>query len=154
MPTLIGVISDTHGLVRPEALTALAGVNYIIHAGDVGAPEVLEAFGKIAPVFAVRGNVDTQPWAQILPVCRDVLVEKARLHVLHRIADLSNPLDNSLACVITGHSHQAHQELRDGMLYLNPGSIGPRRFRLPVTLAMLTIDGECLDAEIVTLSAT
>lgn len=154
MPTSVGVISDTHGLVRHEALAALAGVSYIIHAGDVGAPEVLEAFGRIAPMFAVRGNVDTQSWAQALPVRRDVIVEEARLHVLHRIADLFHPLDKSLAAVITGHSHKAHQEFRDGVLYLNPGSIGPRRFRLPVTLALLTVDGDSVDAEIVTLSAT
>ena len=136
----IGVISDTHGLLRPEALRALLGVESIIHAGDVGAPEILEQLRRIAPVFAVRGNVDTQPWAQELP--RNSLVEfnGFSFYVLHNLRELDlNPQAAGFDAVVCGHSHKAEQRLEAGVLYLNPGSAGPRRFHLPVTLALLEV---------------
>jgi putative phosphoesterase len=145
------VISDTHGLMRPEALEMLAGVRVILHAGDVGAPDILSALREIAPVMAVRGNIDTAEWSRALPERQTVNVERARIRMVHNLADL----DSAEGChaVISGHSHRAKQEVRDGVLYLNPGSAGPRRFRLPVTLAKLTVDGTRVRGEIVTLRA-
>ena len=148
----IGVISDTHGLVRPEALRALTGAELIVHAGDVGTPAVLEALARIAPVVAVRGNNDRGPWATRMAETQ--IVERAgrSLYVLHDLHELA--LDARAAgfdAVITGHSHQPRVERRDGVLYLNPGSAGPRRFRLPVCVARLTIGARRLDARIITL---
>ena len=150
--TLVGVISDTHGLMRPEALRALAGVSWILHAGDVGAPEVLEALGAIAPVTAVRGNIDVEPWAAKLPGQTVVPIDGARVCMVHQAEMLNGePEREHWQAVISGHSHKAVSEFRGGVLYLNPGSAGPRRFRLPVTLALLkVIDGEP-QAEILTL---
>jgi putative phosphoesterase len=150
MSTLVGVIADTHGLMRPEAVSALAGVSRIIHAGDVGSAEVLEALSKIAPVEAIRGNVDTEAWASALPDTRTVEVESARMFILHNLADLDQAA-RGCGAVISGHSHRVHQEIRDGVLYLNPGSAGPRRFRLPVTVARMIVDGASIHAEIVIL---
>ncbi|MBN2337966.1 MAG: metallophosphoesterase family protein [Acidobacteria bacterium] len=138
----IGVISDTHGLLRPEALEALAGVAHILHAGDIGGPEVLEGLGKIAPVTAVRGNVDRGAWARPLP--ETVLVEVAGnfLYVLHDLSRLDvHPRAADLAAVIYGHSHVAGAEKRDGVLYFNPGSAGPLRFHTPATLGILEFEG-------------
>jgi len=136
----IGVISDTHGLLRPEAQRALLGVQLIIHAGDVGAPEILTQLKLIAPVFAVRGNVDTQPWARELPLNTVVEASGFSLYVLHNLRDLDlNPQAAGFDAVISGHTHQAEQRLDTGVLYLNPGSAGPRRFHLPITLALLEI---------------
>lgn len=126
--------------MRPEALKALAGVELIIHAGDVGSPSVLEALKHIAPVEAIRGNVDTEPWARALPETREVRVGEARFYVIHNLADLAiDPKE--FDAVISGHSHQVKEERRDGVLYLNPGSAGPRRFRLPITLMTAGVDG-------------
>jgi putative phosphoesterase len=148
----LGVISDTHGLVRAEALAALAGVERIVHAGDIGAPEVLDALARIAPVTAVRGNNDRAAWAAGIPDTEVVEVGGLSLYVLHDLHELDlDPRGAGFAAVITGHSHQPRVEDRDGVLYLNPGSAGPRRFRLPISLARLTITGPRVRAELVTL---
>ncbi len=148
----IGVISDTHGLLRPEALHALAGAQLIIHAGDVGAPEILTRLKGIAPVFAVRGNVDTQPWAQELPVTTVVETAGFHFYVLHNLRDLNlKPQAAGFDAVISGHTHQVLQRLDAGVLYLNPGSAGPRRFQLPVTLALLEVSRRPWKVEIIRL---
>jgi putative phosphoesterase len=149
---LIGVISDTHGLLRPQAVKALRGVELIIHAGDLGGPEVLAALERLAPVQAVRGNVDRGEWAQALPLTRVVEVGGLKLYVLHELFALDlDPAAAGLAGVIFGHSHRPHQERRDGVFYLNPGSAGPRRFTLPVTLAILTVEVNGLASEFIRL---
>lgn len=137
---VFGVISDTHGLLRPEALAALEGVDRIVHAGDVGTPEILDALRRIAPVCAVRGNVDTQVWARTLPVTDHVVTPGGLLYVLHDLKELSwRRAPEGTAVVITGHTHQPVERWGDdGVLYLNPGSAGPRRFKLPISLARLT----------------
>jgi putative phosphoesterase len=150
----IGVISDTHGLLRPEALRALRGVQLIIHAGDVGAPEILTQLKTIAPVFAVRGNVDTEHWAQELPLSTVVQTAGFHIYVLHNLHDLDlKPQAAGFDAVISGHTHQAVQRHDGGVLYLNPGSAGPRRFQLPVTLALLEIAKKPWKVEIVPLLA-
>ena len=155
MTTQIGVISDTHGLLRPEATDALHGSELIIHAGDVGAPGILEALTRIAPVVAVRGNVDTAPWATALPATEVVAVAGRHLYVLHQIEHLDlDPSAAGFAAVIYGHSHKPSVEVRRGVLYLNPGSAGPRRFTLPITLVRLRIGDGGLEPELVTLEAT
>ena len=129
---LIGLISDTHGLLRPEAVSALAGCGRIIHAGDVGNPEILDALGRIAPVTAVRGNVDAGAWAEALP--QTAAVEG--IYVLHNIHDLKiDPAAHGYRMVVSGHSHKPGSSEKSGVLYVNPGSAGPRRFRLPITVA-------------------
>lgn len=149
---LVGVISDTHGLVRPEALAALAGVDHIIHAGDIGGPAVLDALAALAPVTAVRGNNDRDAWGRALPATADLEFAGKRLHVLHDRADLElDPRGAGLDVVISGHSHKPSQALADGVLYLNPGSAGPRRFKLPLSVARLQLDGAAVRAEIVML---
>jgi putative phosphoesterase len=145
----VGVISDTHGLMRPEALTALAGVDLILHAGDVGKPEVLQRLAAVAPVEAVRGNVDTGDWARTLPERLEVKVEEARLLLLHDASQAMNAEDYD--AVVTGHTHKAVVQVRGGVVFLNPGSAGPRRFQLPVTVMRLVIDGSRITSEIVTL---
>jgi putative phosphoesterase len=150
----IGVISDTHGLLRPEAQRALLGVQLIIHAGDVGAPEILTQLKLIAPVFAVRGNVDTQPWARELPATTVVQTAGFSFYVLHNLQDLDlKPAAAGFDAVICGHTHQAAERHEAGVLYLNPGSAGPRRFQLPVTLALLEIAKKPWKVEIVRLLA-
>ena len=150
----IGVISDTHGLLRPEAQRALLGVQLIIHAGDVGAPEILTQLKLIAPVFAVRGNVDTQPWARELPATTVVQTAGFSFYVLHNLQDLDlKPAAAGFDAVICGHTHQAAERHEAGVLYLNPGSAGPRRFQLPVTLALLEIAKKPWKVEIVQLLA-
>ncbi|MGE5648538.1 MAG: metallophosphoesterase family protein [Acidobacteriota bacterium] len=149
---MIGVISDTHGLLRDEAVRALAGAERIIHAGDIGDPAILDALAKIAPVTAVRGNVDRDRWAQFLPVAEAVEAAGVSLYVLHNLAELDlNPRAAGFHAVISGHSHHPLHEVRDGVLYLNPGSAGPRRFHLPVTLARLHVDARGLRPELVRL---
>jgi putative phosphoesterase len=134
----IGVISDTHGLLRPEAEQCLAGVAHIIHAGDIGRPEIITNLGRIAPVIAIRGNVDTSDCAARYPDTRTISLGGRSIHVLHDIHDLDfDPKSRGVDVVISGHSHRAGIETVDGVLYLNPGSAGPRRFKLPVTLAIL-----------------
>ena len=149
---LVGVISDTHGLLRPEAVAALRGSHLIVHAGDVGGPDVLDQLRTLAPTYAVRGNIDTQAWAAKLPAT--AVVEVGQLHVwlLHDIAELAiDHLAAEFAAVIFGHSHKPSIEMRDGVLYLNPGSAGPRRFKLPVTIARLRVSGPVIAPEIVEL---
>ena len=148
----IGVISDTHGLVRPEALRALTGADLIVHAGDVGTPAVLEALRAVAPVVAVRGNNDRGPWAAALAETEVVETDGRSLYVLHDLKELDlDPRAAGFDAVIAGHSHQPCIERRDGVLYLNPGSAGPRRFRLPIAVAWLAVEATSMDAEIVHL---
>jgi putative phosphoesterase len=149
---LLGVISDTHGLLRPEAVAALAGSDVIIHAGDVGDAAVLAALRAIAPVFPVRGNIDKGKLGAALPETAVVEVGTLLLYVLHDIAQLDIvPEEVGFAAVVYGHSHQPLMETRNGVLYLNPGSAGPRRFRLPVSLARVRVTGAEMRTEIVTL---
>ena len=148
----LGIISDTHGLLRPEAARALSGVDLIVHAGDVGSPEVLAKLKVLAPVFAVRGNVDTEAWAKELPATVIVDAGNASLYVLHNLRDLDLlPKAAGFDAVISGHTHQAEQWEREGVLYLNPGSAGPRRFHFPVTLALVDVGNEPWKVEIVEL---
>ena len=148
----MGVISDTHGLVRDEALAALAGSQVIVHAGDIGAPEVLRALSVIAPVHAVRGNNDRDAWARELPATDVVEVGAQLLYLVHDIADLDvDPAAAGFAAVIYGHSHKPLAERRDGVLYLNPGSAGPRRFRLPVSVARLEVRADGLEVKLIEL---
>ena len=152
MVTNVGVISDTHGLLRLEAVAALQGSHLIVHAGDVGSPEVLDRLGHIAPTYAVRGNIDTQAWARKLPATEAVAVGSLVLWVLHDRSELDlDPAAAQFAAVIFGHSHKPSIETQDRVLYLNPGSAGPRRFRLPVTVARLRIVGTIIDPEIIAL---
>ena len=139
---IVGVISDTHGLLRPEAMEALQGSEHIIHAGDIGAPDIIPALRNIAPVTAIRGNIDVQSWARVFPETEVVELGGASIYVIHDVntIDLS-PKAAGFNAVISGHSHKPGQENRDGVLYLNPGSAGPRRFRLPISVARLEISG-------------
>ena len=151
---VIGVISDTHGLLRPEAVAALHDSDLIIHAGDVGDPQILERLRAIAPTFAVRGNVDTSAWADVLPSTEVVEAGGLQIYVLHNLSDLDlNPKAAGFAAVITGHTHRPHAETRDDVLYLNPGSAGPRRFTLPIAVARLEVSGSRISHEIIELRA-
>ena len=146
----IGVISDTHGLLRPEAVDALRGSQHIIHAGDVGEPEILEQLATIAPVNAIRGNVDRGAWARKLPETEAVEIGGISIYVLHDLAKLDlDPEAGGFHLVIYGHSHVPKQEIRGGVLYFNPGSAGPRRFKLPVTVGRLTVAGGAIHGEII-----
>lgn len=147
---IVGVISDTHGLLRPEAAAALEGCDAIVHAGDIGRPEVLDALGAIAPVTAIRGNVDK--WADMLPDTEVVEIDGRYLYLIHDVKQLDlDPQAAGFDAVISGHSHQPDMHERDGVLYLNPGSAGPRRFKLPVTVARLNVSGDRLQASIIML---
>jgi hypothetical protein len=149
---LIGVISDTHGLLRPEAIEALRGSQQIIHAGDVGAPAILQRLASIAPVTVVRGNVDKEAWARKLPESDVLEVGGVSIYVLHDLAKLDlKPKAAGFAAVVSGHSHTPKQETRDGVLYFNPGSAGPRRFKLPVSVGRLIIENRVIRGEIVSL---
>lgn len=147
----IGVISDTHGLVRPQALGALRGSDLIIHAGDVGAPEVLERLRALAPVAAVRGNVDRGAWADELPEERTVEMGGARIHVIHNLKALA-AAPEGCRLVISGHSHKPSIQRRDGVIYLNPGSAGPRRFTLPVAVATVRLSSRSVRPRLVELA--
>jgi len=148
----LGVISDTHRLIRPDALVALEGSDLIIHAGDVGTPEVFAALERIAPVHAIRGNIDTAAWAQHLPEQREVQVENVRIWVLHDLHQLAlDAAAEGYRAVISGHSHQPKIEESGGVLYLNPGSAGPRRFKLPVTVARCEVRHGAIWAKLVEL---
>jgi|SRR5579864_457729 putative phosphoesterase len=149
---VIGVISDTHGLLRPEAVEALRGSDAIIHAGDVGDPEILAKLTEIAPVTAVRGNVDTEPWARKLPETNVLEVGDVPIYVLHNIDQLDlKPEAAGFSAVIYGHSHAPHQETKNGVLFFNPGSAGPRRFKLPVSLGKLLVESGSIRGELVML---
>jgi putative phosphoesterase len=137
---IIGLISDTHGLLRPEALTALEGSDLVIHAGDVGQAGIIEQLRAVAPVVAVRGNVDKGPWASELPLTAVAEVGSALLYVLHDIQQLDlDPAAATFSFVVSGHSHKPGHTERSGVVYVNPGSAGPRRFQLPITVARLDL---------------
>ncbi len=145
----IGLISDTHGLLRPQATNKLQGVARIIHAGDVGTPAVLEQLRELAPVHAVRGNNDRGSWAKRLPVSETIELERIRVLVLHDLKELElDPASAGVSVVVTGHSHRPSIRERDGVLYVNPGSAGPRRFSLPVTVGFLELAGHAARARI------
>jgi putative phosphoesterase len=149
----VGVISDTHGLLRPELHAIFRGVHVIIHAGDVGGLDVIHQLRDVAPVRAVRGNVDKGRWAEDFPVTDAVEVDGALFYVVHEIAALDlDPEAAGVAAVISGHSHRSSIEFRNGVLYLNPGSAGPRRFKLPVTVARVEVSGNHLRPEIIELA--
>jgi len=138
--TLVGLISDTHGLLRLEVVAALAGVDHIIHAGDVGKLEIMDELRAIAPVTAVRGNVDTDEWAERLPISIAVSIEGFNIFILHALDMLNvNPKAANIAVVVSGHTHRAIVETYDDVLYVNPGSAGPRRFSLPVSIGFLRL---------------
>jgi len=147
---IIGVISDTHGLLRPEAIEALRGSDHIIHAGDIGKPEILDQLKTIAPVTAVRGNVDGASWAKRIPLTDVVEVSGVSIYVLHILDQLDlKPEAAGFSAVIYGHSHVPNQEMKNGVLYFNPGSAGPKRFKLPITIGKLFLENSKLRGEIV-----
>jgi putative phosphoesterase len=153
--TTVGVISDTHGLLRPQALDALRGCDVLIHAGDIGAPEVLEALRELAPLTAVRGNNDTAPWATSIPEDTELHIGQTRIHVLHDLAQLGFDAQSAgYRVVVAGHSHRPRNEWRGGVLFFNPGSAGPRRFRLPVTVGKLQINASDVQGTIIDLLPT
>ena len=149
---IVGVISDTHGLLRPEAVAALRGSDRIIHAGDVGGPGLLDQLSRLAPVTAVRGNVDLADWAEALPRAATLELAGSRIHVLHDLADLDlDPRAAGIGVVVSGHSHRPGLRQQDGVLFVNPGSAGRRRFTLPVSLARLRIKDGRVDASLIQL---
>jgi hypothetical protein len=150
--TVVGVISDTHGLLREEAIAVLRGCELIIHAGDIGSAQILNELRSLAPVKAVRGNIDTEPWARTLPEFDVVEIGELSIYVLHDLKQLDlKPDAAGFAAVISGHSHKPSIESKSGVLYLNPGSAGPRRFRLPITLARMKIATRTISAEVIDL---
>jgi putative phosphoesterase len=150
---LLGVISDTHGLLRPEAVAALRGVDRIVHAGDIGAPQILTALEELAPVTAVRGNNDKGPWARAIPETQVVDAAGVLIYLIHDVGQLDlDPAAGGFGVVIAGHSHMPRNELRDGVLWFNPGSAGPRRFKLPIAVGRLKIAKGRASGEIVTLA--
>ena len=149
----LGVISDTHGLLRPEAVEALRGSDRILHAGDVGAPKILEALAKIAPVTAVRGNVDTASWARVLPATEVVEAGGVLIYMLHDRGQLDLKLEAAgFRVIVYGHSHQPKVDEKNGILYFNPGSAGPRRFNLPASVGRLVIEMGKVRAELIELT--
>ena len=149
----IGIISDTHGLLRPEAVERLAGVDHIIHAGDIGRPDVISDLRRIAPVTAVRGNVDRDEWAAGYAQTELVKLGGRSFYVLHNRAELDvDPVAAGIDVVVSGHSHQPKIETVDGVVYLNPGSAGPRRFSLPIALATLDLGGDAIRPRILKLT--
>ncbi|HZX87501.1 MAG TPA: metallophosphoesterase family protein [Reyranella sp.] len=149
----IGIISDTHGLLRSEAVERLAGVDHIIHAGDIGRADVISDLRRIAPVTAVRGNIDRDEWAAGYPQTELVKLAGRFFYVLHNLAELDlDPIESGIHVVVSGHSHQPRIETVGGVVYLNPGSAGPRRFSLPIALATLDLSGETIRPCIVSLS--
>jgi uncharacterized protein len=150
--TILGVISDTHGLLRPEATDALRGAAHILHAGDIGAPEILDELRTIAPVTAVRGNVDRTVWARSIADTEVFQVEGVSIYMLHILGELDlKPEASGFGVVVYGHSHEPKMETKNGVLYFNPGSAGPRRFKLPVTVGKLVVEGGAVRGEIVRL---
>ena len=162
MGTQVGIISDTHGLLRPEAIAALTGSDLILHAGDIGKPEVLGGLKAIQanaqaisepPVVAVRGNNDKEAWAEAIPEHQSITIAAVSIYMLHILQELDfDPKAAGFQVVISGHSHKPLVEEREGVLYINPGSAGPRRFKLPVSVARLQIEGATAQAEIVELA--
>jgi uncharacterized protein len=153
MPVVVGVISDTHGRLRPEAVEALRGSKHIIHAGDIGGPEILEKLSAIAPIVAVRGNIDKAPWTRKLPETEVLEIGGTSIYVLHDLSKLDlNPKAAGFNVVVYGHSHVPKQETRDGVLYFNPGSAGPRRFKLPTSIGKLIVEESMVRAELVQLA--
>jgi putative phosphoesterase len=149
---VVGVISDTHGLLRPEALQALSGSDHIIHAGDVGDPAILVELSKIAPLTAIRGNIDTEVWAERLPDTEVLEISGKCFYILHDRKQLDlNPQAAGFAAIISGHSHQPLIEIVNNVIYFNPGSAGPRRFKLPITVGRVTIVDDRLQPEIINL---
>ncbi|WP_165869756.1 metallophosphoesterase family protein [Pseudomonas sp. LS-2] len=152
MAVKVGLISDTHGLLRPQALEALRGCDFLIHGGDIGKPEILQALREIAPLTVVRGNNDTDDgWASDVPHEAVLRVGKLAIYVTHILADVPETLPPDVAVVVTGHSHKPLQQSRHGVLFINPGSAGPRRFKLPITVGMLHIDGLDVRGELIEL---
>jgi putative phosphoesterase len=153
-PHIIGLISDTHGLLRDEALQALEGSHLIVHAGDVGKPEILDALKSVAPVVAVRGNTDTAAWASKLPLTVVAEAGSVTIYVLHDVHELDfDPKAAGFQIVVSGHSHKPSDTERDGVLYINPGSAGPRRFQLPVTVARLDLNKKPWSVKFIELSS-
>jgi putative phosphoesterase len=154
MSGVLGLISDTHGLLRESALSALAGCRLILHAGDVGSPEILPRLRTIAPVIAVRGNIDREAWARELPETAVVERGSVRIYMIHDVHDLDlDPAAAGFHIVVSGHSHKPSRTERNGVLYLNPGSAGPRRFRLPITIALLDLGAKPWGVEFIELPA-
>lgn len=153
MITSVGLISDTHGLLRQAALNALRGVEMIIHAGDVGKPEILDSLRELAPVVAVKGNIDQGSWASELPATAMVEAGPATIYVLHDIQELDlDPVAAGIQIVVSGHSHKPGRTERSGVVYINPGSAGPRRFKLPVTVARLDLGAKPYEATFIEVS--
>ena len=148
----VGIISDTHGLLRPEAVAALAGMDHILHAGDVGNPGILDALAEIAPMTAIRGNIDRAGRCAALPTTEIVELGGLTFYILHDLKELGlDPVAAGISVVVSGHSHQPSIEQRNGVMYLNPGSAGPRRFSLPVSLGRVTLSNQVPSAEILRL---
>lgn len=146
---VIGVISDTHGLLRPEAIDALQGSNYIIHAGDIGDPDILTSLAKLAPVTAIRGNIDYDTWTRKIPETNVLEVGGLSIYILHNLAALDlKPEAAGFSAVIYGHTHLPRQEVKNKVLYFNPGAAGPRRFKLPVSVGKLIIENGTVRGEI------
>jgi putative phosphoesterase len=152
-PITVGLISDTHGLLRPEAVAALRGSDVIIHSGDIGTPEVLAGLAELAPVTAVRGNVDRGSWASALPATEVLTAGAAQIYVIHNVAELNlDPAAAGFRAVVSGHSHQPGIREEESILYINPGSAGPRRFALPVAVGRLIVDGDRITPQLITLN--
>lgn len=152
MTIKVGLISDTHGLLRPQALEALRGCDYLIHGGDIGKPEILDALRDIAPLTVVRGNNDTDDaWAADVPYEATLRIGELTIYVTHILVDVPDTLPSDVRVVVTGHSHKPLQQTRHGVLFINPGSAGPRRFKLPITVAMLHIEGPDVRGELIEL---
>jgi uncharacterized protein len=152
---ILGIISDTHGLLRPAAIEALRGCDRILHVGDVGAPEILDELAKIAPVTAIRGNVDIESWARALPPTEIVEAGGVCIYMLHDLSQLDlKPEAAGFRVVVYGHSHRPKIEEKNGVLYFNPGSAGPRRFSLPVSVGRLTVEAGKVNAELLDLRAS
>jgi uncharacterized protein len=151
----VGLISDTHGLLRPEARAFLVGCDYIVHGGDVGDPKILDELAFLAPLIAVRGNNDKGPWAARLRETELIRVGNLFVYVIHDLAELDvDPGAAGVRVVVSGHSHQPKIEERSGILYINPGSCGPRRFKLPISVGEITVSGSAVEARLVDLSPT